>query len=99
MPSAHEANTRVPLRANSIVDSVSLPLTAPSAKDLYREARNKAPLGANGEAILISLEGKALHDKPKFAAKGRTKAAASLCVATLSGENILALPTKKSLQG
>ena len=31
-PAAREANTKAPLRANSIADSASLPLTAPSAK-------------------------------------------------------------------
>jgi len=54
------------LCANNIADSASLPLTAPSAKNLCREARdkassaknlscdarNKTTLGANSEAIL-----------------------------------------------
>jgi len=98
-PAACEANTKATFCANSVVDSSPLPLTTPSAKNLCSEARNKVTLGANSEAILTSLEGKAQHGKTKFASKGRTKAAASLCVATLSGENILASPTKKSLQG
>ena len=33
-----------------------------------------------------------MHDKAKFASKGRTKAVASLCEVTLSGEVILASP-------
>jgi len=35
------------------------------------------------------LEGKTLHDKTKFASKGKTKAIASPCEATFSGETIL----------
>jgi len=56
-----EAKAKTPLCANSVVDSVSLPLPAPSAKVLSREARtkelsakdlsceakNEAPLSAN----------------------------------------------------
>jgi len=93
-----EANTKAPLRVNSVADSASLPLIAlaPSAKNLCHEARNKAPLGANSEAIPASLEGKALHDKAKFASKGRTKKGE----ATLSGEVLLAsaITRKKALK-
>jgi len=98
-PAARKVKAKAPLRANSVTDSASLLLTAPSDKTAACEARNKAPLGANSEAILTSLKGKALHDKPKFVSKGRTKAAVSLCDATLSGEAILASPiTKKPLR-
>ena len=41
-PTAHEAKTGAPLHANSVADSASLSLIAPSAKNLYREARDKA---------------------------------------------------------
>jgi len=106
---AREAKTRAPLCANSIANSASLSLIAPSAKNLCREAideapsakdlcheaRDKAPLGANNEAILASLEGKALHCNAKFASKGRTKTVASSCEATISGEAILASPIAK----
>ena len=89
-PAVREANTKAPLRVNSVADSASLPLTTPSAKNLCREARDKAPLDANNEAILASLEGKALHDKAKFASKGRIKTVALPYKATLSCEVILA---------
>ena len=85
-PAAREANTKAYLHANSVVDSASLPLTAPSAKNFCREARIKAPLSTNSEAILTSLKVKALHNKTKFASKDRTKAAVLFCDATLSGE-------------
>jgi len=94
-PVAHEAKAKASLSANSVVDSASLPLRAPSAKNLCREAINKAPLGANNEAILTSLEGKALHNKAKFTSKDRTKAAAWLCNTTPSGDAILASPIIK----
>ena len=69
-----EAKARAPLCASNVADSASLSLPAPSAKNLCRGARDKAPsandlgrearnqilLGANSEAILASLEGKAL---------------------------------------
>jgi len=83
------------LCANSLTDLASFLLIAPSAKNFCREARNKAPLGANNEVNLTTLEEKALHDKAKFASKGRTEAATSLCDATLSGEAILASPITK----
>ena len=68
------AKAKAPLRVNSIADSVSLPLIAPSAKYLCHKAKNKAPLGANSEVILTSLKGKSLRGKAKFTSKGRTKA-------------------------
>ena len=75
-----------------------LPQTAPSAKNLCRdrENRDKAPPGVNNEVILASLEGKALHDKAKFASKGRTKAVVSPCEAILSGEATLASPITRN---
>jgi len=99
-PATCEANTKAPMRANSIADSDSLPLTAPSVKNFCREARDKASPSANNEAILTSLEEKALHGQAKFASKGKTKAVASPCEATLSGEVILASPItrKKALK-
>jgi len=99
-PATREANTKAPLRANSITVSTSLSLTTPSAKNLCREARDKAPLRVNSEVILASFEGKALHDKFKFASKGRTKTVASPGEPTLSGEAILASPIirKKALK-
>ena len=58
---SREAKVKAPLCAKSVADSASLSLSAPSAKvlsrepknkalsakDLYRDARDKAPLGAN----------------------------------------------------
>jgi len=93
-----EANTKAPLCANSVADSASLPLTAPSANNLYCKVRDKAPRGANSEVTLTSLEGKAMCGKTKF--EGKTKAVASPCEATLSGEAILTSPItrKKTLK-
>ena len=65
---------------------------ASNAKDLSREARGKAPLGANSEAILTSLEGRAMRRKAKLISKGRAKTVALPCKVTLSGESILASP-------
>jgi len=106
---AHETKTRAPLCANSVTDSASLSLTTPSAKvlsrrartktlnakDLSREAKDKAPLGANNAFILNSLEEKALHIKAKLSLKGKAKIVASPCESTLSGEAILASPIAK----
>jgi len=103
------------LGASSTADSMLLSLTTPCAKDLCREARDKAPsakdlchkardkalLRDNSEVILASLEEKALHNKAKLVSKGRAKIVALPCEASLSGEVILASPTRKkeSLQG
>jgi len=95
---SRDSKTKTPLGANSVADSTSLLLTAPGAKDLCREARDKAlsakdhcrkardklVLGANSEAILASLKRKALHNKAKFASKDRTKIVASSCEAILA---------------
>ena len=96
-PAAREANTKVPLHANSVADSASLPLIAPSTKNLCSEARDKAPLSANSEAILTSLEGKALYSKTKLTSKGRIKAVVSACEATLPDEAILISPLRLSV--
>ena len=74
-PTAREAKTRAPMRANSVTDPMSF--SAPSAKKLCHEAKGKALLSANSEALLTSLAGKALHNKAKFASKGKTKAVTS----------------------
>ena len=87
-PATCEAKIRIPVRANNVADLVSLSLL--STKKLYYEARGKALLGANSEALLISLAGKALHNRAKFASKSRTKAVTSPCEATSLGEAILA---------
>ena len=104
-----EAKNKIPLGDNSVADSLSLSLIArgaknicreardkaPSAKDLCRDVRDKAPLGANSEAILDSIEGRALCIRAKLASKGRVKTVASPCKTTLSGEAILASPIAK----
>ena len=107
---SHEAKAKTPLCANSVVDSVSLPLPAPSAKvfsreartkalsakDLSREVKNEAPLSAK----IVSLKGGALYSKAKLAFKDRGKTAASPCEATLLEKAILAspIPKKKALK-
>jgi len=72
-----EAKAKTPLCANSVADSVSLSLPAPSAKvlsrevrtkalsakDLSREAKDEAPLSANSETISASLEIASLKGK------------------------------------
>jgi len=92
------------------LDSLSLPLTtlsaknvfsreaktkALSAKDLSPEIKNEAPLSANSEAISASLIGRTLRSRAKLTFKGRAKTIASSCKATLSGETILASPIAK----
>ena len=83
----HEAKTRALRCTNSIANSASLSLIAPSAKNLCREAideapsakdlcheaRDKAPLGANNKSILASLERKAMRSEAKLASKGKAK--------------------------
>ena len=91
-PAAREANSRASVRANNIANPTSL--SAPSTKNLRREARGKALLSANIEALLISLTGKTLH-RARFASKGRTKAVTSPRKATPPGEAILASPIAK----
>ena len=90
---SREAKIRAPVRANSIADLASF--SAPSVNKLCREAGGKALLSANSKALLTSLAGKALHNRAKFTSKGRTKAVASSCEVTLSGEVLLALPIAK----
>jgi len=64
-----------PVRANNIDDLASL--SAPTAKILYREARGKARLSVNSEALLTSLAGRTLHGRAKFTSKGRSRTIAS----------------------
>ena len=49
-------------------------MIAPSAKNLCREIRNKAPLGANSEAITASLTSSTLLGSARTAARDSTKA-------------------------
>ena len=72
-PVAREAKTRAPMCANSVVDPTSL--STPSDKKLCRDVRGNALLSANIESLLTLLVEKVLHNKAKFASKGRTKAA------------------------
>jgi len=51
------------VRANNVTDLASL--LAPNAKVLCREARGKARLSANSEALLTLLVGRILHCRAK----------------------------------
>jgi len=83
---SRETKAKALLYAKSVVNSASLPLI-----DLSREVKNEAPLSANSEADT----GRTLHNRAKLAFKGKAKAVASSCEATLSGEAILASPMAK----
>jgi len=106
---SREVKAKAPLCANSIVDSLLLSLPAPSvkvlshearakalsAKDLNREAKDRAPLRANSEAIPASLKGRTLRSRAKLASKNIANTVALPCEATLSGEAILTSPIAK----
>ena len=94
---------------NSVADSVSLSLSAPSAKVFSREARTKAlsdknlsrdvkneePLSANSEASSASLKRGTLRSRAKLGFKDKAKTVSLPYEATLLGEAILPLPIAK----
>jgi len=93
---ACEAKTRAPVRANNIVDLVSL--LAPSAKILSLEAGGNARLSANNEALITALAGRTLHGRAKFASKGRIRTVASPYEATLASPIVKGMPLRVGLR-